>query len=202
MSVVLTHSGGKIRSIRGTTHQYPWSTCPEATKELAAFIDLDLDDAARLKAIDQHRQCTHLMDLARLAAQQAGRDDRRRYHLAVRRIPPFDRDIEAIALVNGRAVLNWIIAEGSVTSPPMFYGLRVEGRANLPTFCREDPELMEVTMMLIRAVKMFAAREKIAALPPHDTPSGGAAALGACFTLQSENIVRAYRASSGKDIPR
>ncbi|MDE2596820.1 MAG: DUF2889 domain-containing protein [Sphingomonadales bacterium] len=70
MRVTLHHDGAAIIAVEGETLRAPWTTCPGAHRVLEdSFLGASLDHAAA-KAVKRHN-CTHLYDLAVLAAAHA-----------------------------------------------------------------------------------------------------------------------------------
>jgi hypothetical protein len=70
MAVTLHHAGGVITSVEAQVHRVPWTTCPGAPAVLVAtFTGVALGDAA--KRGEKKANCTHLHDLAVLAAAHA-----------------------------------------------------------------------------------------------------------------------------------
>lgn len=205
MVVTLKHDGRRVLAVRGRTLDYPWSTCIEAPQKLQSLVGAELS-ATRLPGFDQQSNCTHLVDLARLAMAQALRAGRRRYRVVVHADADNLTTIGTLAR-DGVDVLEWTIREGKVCDPPLYRGHSIDGRAVLPDECLADPELFEAAMMLRRAVKMFSGLQygwTVDADSPLDRPWMS----GACYSYQPNIAVRARRsgcsgsASSAEDMAR
>src|SRR5262245_46970306 len=82
MSVTLSHDGTTIMSAKTVMERAPWTTCPGAPAVLAeTFAGVALADAAA-RGMKQ-ANCTHLHDLALLAAAHAGDGEPTRYDIFV-----------------------------------------------------------------------------------------------------------------------
>lgn len=70
MGVILRHDGETILRVEAEMVRAPWSTCPGAVEQLAAtFAGVGLDEAAARG--EKLLNCTHLHDMAVLAANHA-----------------------------------------------------------------------------------------------------------------------------------
>lgn len=127
--VTLVHDGSRIVEARGEALRYPWSACPGAVEPLHALEGAPLPERCTELArhADPHLNCTHLFDLAGLAAVHArvGRE-RRRYDVTVpdrddewRTSPSVERD--------GEIVLAWETEAGTISAPDEHAGVSLRG---------------------------------------------------------------------------
>lgn len=195
MAVVLKHDGDHVVAIRGWTHGYPWSTCPGANAQLDAFVGARIDGPARPRSVDQQSQCTHLLDLARLAMAHAARGGKFRYWMTIVRTQSAPNEmLDARAERDGQLLLRWSLTDYVVAAPSEMAGHKVDGRAVLPEAITADGELFEAAMMLRRAVKMFRGRDRAHKMPMDIAPADRSWMMGACYTFQPEVAPRAIRA--------
>ncbi len=114
MSVALEHDGERVTAVTPTMYREPWTTCPGAMAQLReTFAGALLAEVTARR--EKTRNCTHLHDLAVLAAAHAGQAVRLDYDIRVsdpvdgRRILELRRD--------GRPLLRWIEQDGVLVEP-------------------------------------------------------------------------------------
>jgi len=74
MAVTLRHDGTRVTGVESVMERVPWTTCPGAPAVLAAtFTGVALTDVAARG--EKKTNCTHLHDLAVLAAAHAADDE-------------------------------------------------------------------------------------------------------------------------------
>lgn len=82
MGVTLRHDGEIIVAVEADMVRAPWSTCPGAVQQLGAtFTGVRLDDMAARG--EKPLNCTHLHDMAVIAAAHVGDTAPTRYEIAV-----------------------------------------------------------------------------------------------------------------------
>jgi len=82
MGVTLLHDGETIVRVEAEMVRAPWSTCPGAVQQLGAtFMGVRLDAAAARG--EKQVNCTHLHDMAVIAAAHAGDTAPTRYEITV-----------------------------------------------------------------------------------------------------------------------
>ena len=115
MGVVLRHDGHTITGVDPFMIRVPWTTCPGAVQQLqATFTGVALSDAVRRG--EKSINCTHLHDMALLAAAHADDTLPTRYQLIVTdavdgvRIAEVERD--------GAPVL-WIVERDKLVEEPV-----------------------------------------------------------------------------------
>ena len=102
MAVTLHHDGDTIRSVEAVMDRWPWHTCPGAEAVVRdTFIGVKLAEAARRG--EKQANCTHLYDLALLAAGHAGDGAPTHYGASV--ADPVDGLVESLLLRDGQEVL-------------------------------------------------------------------------------------------------
>ena len=115
MRVTLRHDDCRVTEVGSETLRAPWNICPAAAVKLATdFTGASLHAAAA--GADKRQNCTHLYDLAVLAAAHAADDMPTRYDVLV--ADPQDAVVHAELRRNGDALLHWVL-EGNVLVEPM-----------------------------------------------------------------------------------
>ncbi|MBI4985113.1 MAG: DUF2889 domain-containing protein [Rhodocyclales bacterium] len=118
----LLHDGQRVVDIAAEAIRYPYATCPETMAQLRELVGQPLVDVALLrKLLVPRRNCTHLTDLALLAAKHAIEAGlQRQYDIAV------DDEKDGITRARvecaGRLVHDWQIADYVITAPAAFAG--------------------------------------------------------------------------------
>jgi hypothetical protein len=115
MVVTLLHDGATITALESQTRRAPFDICGGA-KAFAqrSFIGLPL--AAALPAAQKPENCTHLYDLAVLAAAHALDGEPLTYDILVS--DPLDGVVHSEIRRNGAKVLQWQWREGVMLDPP------------------------------------------------------------------------------------
>ncbi|MGI9293256.1 MAG: hypothetical protein ACR2PS_04670 [Pseudomonadales bacterium] len=120
MSVVLYHDGAFATKLEPQMRRVPWTTCPGAVAELqATFTGIALQEFASRGA--KKTNCTHLHDLAILAAKHAF--DKTVLIIDISISDPVDGRRQASLYANGRILMNWTEAEFSIVAPEDLAGL-------------------------------------------------------------------------------
>ncbi|WP_159982236.1 MULTISPECIES: DUF2889 domain-containing protein [unclassified Novosphingobium] len=119
MLVELRHEAGVVMSVAAFMDRAPWSPCPGAEKVLGdTFTGLPLTQVTARR--DKQANCTHLHDLAVLAASHATDAGPSEYSIAAsdpcgaRRVLEIRRD--------GAVLHHWIEQEGVLTAPGAIAG--------------------------------------------------------------------------------
>ncbi|MHB9880372.1 hypothetical protein ACSMXM_12040 [Pacificimonas sp. ICDLI1SI03] len=180
----LGHDGTTVTTVETAAPRHPWSTCPAAGPFLAnRLTHTPLRDVQSFETPLIH--CTHLYDLAVIAARHALSDRPVLYSAFV--ADPVEGKVFARLRRNGADVLSWWL-DGQVIEPWSRYAghnlrkLKVWG-AGL------DPEAREHAEMLRRAAfiangRGFSPRSALRA-------SDLAGMQGACFTFDAERSAHA-----------
>ncbi|MET0179484.1 MAG: DUF2889 domain-containing protein [Novosphingobium sp.] len=197
MAVVLDHDGVTITGVEAVMERWPWTTCPGATAVAATtFTGVALSEAARRG--DKTANCTHLYDLALLAAA----------HALDERATVFDAYISdradgvsrAKLCRNGEPVLNWTVKSGEIVAPAEIAGTGVlmlrPWIAALAPAEREVARLLQwATIMAGGRSTPMAEQSEAALMPPN------------CYTYQparakvADRVGRVYDFSRDRDQP-
>lgn len=119
MRLHLFHDKTCISRIEGEILRAPWSTCPGAELQLrSSFEGIPLEEAAR--AGERKQNCTHLFDIAVLAAAHAGEVSKTFYDLRVS--DPVDGSRDLTLDRNGKREMHWIERDGTFASPAEIAG--------------------------------------------------------------------------------
>jgi hypothetical protein len=177
--VELSHDGERITGVRTESKRHPWTTCPSAGDHLAARLT-----GAALREVEGREEplthCTHMLDLAILAAAHAGDSEPTLYEMLVD-----DPDVSprsAVLRRNGAEVLRWLIDGTALVAPGMMAGrdLRM-----LKHWIGEiDPALREPARVLRRGA--YIARGRGFDFSQLTTASAVSAVM-ACYTFSAEH---------------
>jgi len=177
----LWHNAGAITRVEAEAIRHPWTACPGAAPFLAGELaGKALADVAALPAPEH---CTHLRDLAILAAAHAGdrADTLLEMRVADRVGDPLVGRTTATLARNGETVLAWQL-EGTVVAGPAELAGR-DLRALSRWQADLTPEQAELSHALRRAVFVSGARK-------YEYPAGqttadmGAGRAAVCFNYQ------------------
>lgn len=182
--VEIEHRDGVIIDVKTQAPRYPWTTCPEAGRLLAdKLCGLDLDAAAALP--DPLSHCTHLYDLALIAAAHATEVRPTTFSAFVgdavdgRRTTELRRD--------GAIVLDWPLEGDVIAGASALAGRNLrQMRDWLPA---EPPEIQEAARILRRTIFIAGGR----GLPLDDLGDATFGRMGACFTFHPERASSARR---------
>jgi hypothetical protein len=121
MAVTLRHENGVIAEVQAEQDRAPWSTCSGAMAQLMeSFSGAALAELPRTRDV-KRINCTHLYDLAVLAAAHAHDPEPLIYDILVSDSAAQRRLIELRR--NGAAVVQWVEEEGRLTKPAEIAGL-------------------------------------------------------------------------------
>jgi hypothetical protein len=120
MRVTIQHDGKVATAIRGEMIRAPWTTCPGAPAQLEqTFTGVPLD--AFVARGEKQANCTHLHDLATMAAAHA--QDRAPLVYDILVGDPVEGRREAELRRNGTALMNWTLEGIEVAAPAEIAGL-------------------------------------------------------------------------------
>jgi hypothetical protein len=189
-AVTVLHDGRAVTGVQGQAVRYPWSSCPLAVGALEALRGLPL--AAHPTAIyryaDPLGQCTHMFEMAGLAAAQAARaTGSRRYDVAVS--DQVDGRSEAELRRDGEPVLRWVLQDRVLVEPQEHRGARPEAFSSkaLAALPHEEAEAL---LILRRAAALAMARGRDLDSFPTAASMGRARA---CFVFSPGEGDRALR---------
>lgn len=181
MRVELTHDGETITAITPNMFRWPWSTCPGALDVLANhFVGMSLSRA--FAAPGRVLNCTHLYDMAVLAARHANDERATRYDVSV--TDPIEGRRELRVWRDGERVCDWSDLDGMLQSPPELAGrtLRELGEP-IGAMAADEAEAARI----LRWGALMASGRQI----DRSRQLGEWTREPVCHTYQPENLARA-----------
>lgn len=172
-ALTMAHDGRRVTDIGGEGLRTPWNTCLKAPNALAALNGLALQDdpATFIRQSNSRMQCTHLYELAALAASHLVRGAASVTYEAAVPYPLGPEPLGATLTQNGEAVLDWhlvrpdapglpveqLVRGDMIVAPAPFAGQRV---SKLLGWAAEnvDAAMFDAIYILRRAVGISAAR--------------------------------------------
>lgn len=183
MAVVLRHDGTRVTAVEPNQARAPWTTCPGAEAELVAtFTDCPLGEVSVRR--ERLRNCTHLHDLAVLAAAHAQDCEPVEYAMFVSDPQDGRRRLEIRR--DGVPVWCWSERDGRFTEPAAIAGetaftLR-DWIATLPSPEREAARLLQTVALISHGRTM-----------PLSEQSDATRMAPICHTFQPEQAAVAKR---------
>ncbi|WP_171905807.1 DUF2889 domain-containing protein [Sphingobium phenoxybenzoativorans] len=194
--VAVDHDGRAVTAVTGDSVRVPWVTCPSAAGQLTALVATPISISAKA-SIDQTRQCTHMLDLARLAIAQAARGGQRDYRVRVQ-YDPVRQGVAARLERDGAPFLDWLVRDGVVVSDGPFHGHDTHGRSVWSDAVMADPDLREAGLVLRRCIFVYRSRDYSAA---RRRASDTANMEGVCYSFQPERASLAFRPPGFRELP-
>lgn len=189
MSVFVRHDGETATHIEPDLRRAPWTTCPGAVQQLQqTFTGVAL--ASFVERGDKQSNCTHLHDLAVLAAGHAFDDAPTIYDILVS--DSVDGLRHAEIRRNGELMLRWTESQFLIVEPKTAAGIRLDKLR--PWIASLEPELQEAARLL-QWGNMLANGRAI----PLDKQSDATKMPPSCYTFQPERAVVAKRVGLIKD---
>jgi hypothetical protein len=193
--VTLVHDGSVVTGISMDARRWPWATCPDAGKNLAELVGMELSErsTAVAEVSDPHWHCTHQFDLAGLCVAHAARGtDRREYEVALD--PEGDR-IRPRLWRDGELVHEWTLAfdvPGLIDPPPPFADAPWRGGFIRWADATLPPLDAEAAIVLRRACDIGRGRGMD--LEAIDAAEELAGIMGGiCYSMQPEVMPVAFR---------
>lgn len=197
--VALRHDGEHVVAVDAEAVRWPWSTCPDAVEPLRALAGMPLSPRC-LAAGDwapPRRNCTHLFDLAGLAAAHAARvagggAPRRQYDVEIPFGAQFGGDHDVRLWRDGELLHTWTLGGRGCVRPAPFS--EVTWRGGFLRWADETfpPEESEPVVVLRRACDIGRGRgmdlDAIDRAEELRDQQGGI-----CYTMQPEVITVALR---------
>lgn len=186
MNLRLHHDGAHVTGVSAETLRAPWSACPGA----GGFLAGELTGAAlaEVAARDPSVHCTHLFDLAVLAAAHAADTAPTRFDLRV--ADRVDERTTATLDVDGVEAMRWYLDGTLIEGPAPFAGRDL--RALSKWKGELAPRDAERALLLRRAVYISGARQYVPP-PMESAANGGALRLGVCFNYQLPQAAQSRR---------
>ncbi|MFA5941607.1 MAG: hypothetical protein WC809_19835 [Sinimarinibacterium sp.] len=123
MTVTLRHAQGVVVAVEPIMHRAPWTTCPGAVEQLKqTFTGIALDGF--IARGEKPANCTHLHDLALLAAAHAADGEPLVYDILVSDPVGGERRVELRR--NGLLQLGWTEQDNRIVEPVALAGLRLD----------------------------------------------------------------------------
>ena len=187
LSLTIDHDGTTITAVTAKAVRIPWTTCPGAMAQFQQIVGAAIDQSSP-GGVDKSRQCTHLFDLARIAISKA--DVPGEHALDVHVAPTHAPSVlVAWALIDGREILRWRVADGHILSPDPFSGHAISGSAAW-LGAVDDEDVRVAALQIKRALLVyFGTRES----EQMRYASELAGMTGVCFSFQPENLKNARR---------
>lgn len=189
MSVVVHHDGEKALRIVPDMRRAPWSTCPGAVDGLVqTFTGVAL--ALFPERGEKKANCTHLYDLALLAASHAADRAQTIYDVLVS--DPVDNQRLAEVRRNDETLLTWIESGFQIVKPDAAAGIRLDKlRSWIETL---EPALQEPARLLQWGNMLANGR-----IIPLEKQSDATRMPPSCYTFQPERAEVAKRIGEIRD---
>jgi len=189
MSVIVRHNGEVATAIEPDMRRAPWSTCPGAIEQLKqTFVGVPLSGFA--KRGEKFSNCTHLHDLAVLAAEHACDPAPTVYDILV--ADPIAGERRAELRENGVPLLAWTEANFKLVAPAEAAGLAFD---KLRTWTDSLTPKQQKAARLLRWGNMIANGRLI----PLEQQSDAGKMPPNCYTFQPERAAVAKRVGQIRD---
>ncbi len=189
MKVTVVHDGVRASEVTGEMPRAPWTTCPGASEQLAkTFEGFDLAEFARRG--EKKANCTHLHDLAVLAAAHAFDAGSSLFDIFVD--DPINGIRHAEIWLNGVRGLSWSESRMTVTAPEEVAGTNLFA---LGDWIASLDETQAELARLLRWANVIANGRQI----PIEQQSDARKMPPNCFSFQPERAVIAKRVGVIRD---
>ena len=184
IGVTIHHDGKVATKVEALMQRAPWTTCPGAVATLEqTFRGVPLEGFAARG--EKRANCTHLHDLAVLAAAHAFDSEPLVYDILVS--DPIEGRRAAQLRRDGRTVLGWVHVGGQIVEPAELAGVSLE--AMRPWIDSQDPTRQEAARLL-RWGTILAHGRTISWERQSDSSR---LPIGNCYTFQPERSRQAKR---------
>lgn len=183
MAVLLRHDGDHVIAVEPVTERMPWDTCPGAADKLVeTFAGLPLAEVNARR--EKKANCTHLHDLAVLAAAHALDPEGVAYEIFAS--DPIDGQRILEIRRDGKTVYRWTEMNGQLIDPPSIAGQTLlslrDWIGTLEGPGQEAARLLQWGALVAHGRTMpIEEQSRAADLPPN------------CYTFQPERAVHAHR---------
>lgn len=186
--VELVATADHITAIHAQAPRHPYSLCPVAAQQVQQLVGAGMSSHAHTMAkfVDPREQCTHVLDLAGLAAAQALRGTgQRRYDISV----PLRREgrTRASLVRNGTPLLAWDLQDLDITGPAPFTGMSLRVGLARWALATLSPDDAEATLVLRRAAAISLGKGAPLDRQLH------AQVTNRCYVQQAERAQKALR---------
>jgi hypothetical protein len=194
MAVTVRHDGQVATAVAPAMDRAPWSSCPGAVAVLEqTFLGIALKGFAARG--NKRANCTHLHDLAVLAAAHAFDTAPTVFDILVS--DPIAGRSEAELRRNGITVLDWSVVRGRIIAPAPLAGLDLDNMRNWIESL--GPEAQEAARLLRWGTMVAQGRT----LPPDwASGTGNMASRSRCFTFQPHKVGEAKHVGTIRDFSR
>jgi hypothetical protein len=190
MSVTIHHDGKVATSIEPVLTRAPWTTCPGAVVQVErTFTGIALNAFAQRG--EKKINCTHLHDLAVLAAAHAHDREPLEYEVLVS--DPVDGQRRAMLRRNGETLFEWTERGFRIVAPPELAGLTLDKMR--PWIDSLEPRLQEAARVLRWGTMIANGRT----IPLEKQSDASRMPTGSCYTFQPERAVDARRVGVIRD---
>ncbi len=191
MAVTLYHDGATAINVEADMRRVPWTTCPGAEQQLTeTFSGVALADFPRRGG--KKANCTHLYDLAQLAASHAGDQAISVYDILVSDTTADGKNIAELRLDNQR-IVNFVEDNFFFAEPEELAGMPLLGNME-PWLSAQSPRVQEAAKLLRWSMVIAHGRSM-----PLEQQSDATKMPPNCFTFQPERAVVAVRVGKTKD---
>jgi hypothetical protein len=190
MAVTIHHDGKTATAIEPIMERAPWTICPGAIVTLrATFTGVALVDFPARG--EKRENCTHLHDLAVLAAAHAADQSPLVYDILVSDPSEGRRRVELRR--NGTAVLGWVDTQHIIVEPAELAGVRVD---KLRSWIESlDAPGREAARLLQWGAILAHGRSR----PLQDQSDPRSIGGDRCYTFQSRRVASAQRVGAIRD---
>jgi len=190
MSVTLIHDGRAVSRVEPVMQRVPWTICPGAAAQLQrTFTGVALADFAARG--EKRENCTHLHDLAILAAAHAFDAEPLVYDILVS--DPIDGRRRAEMRRNGAALLGWSDENNRIVEPAELAGIALDKLRSwiesLPAERREAARLLQWGAIIANGRARSLEKQSDAS----------ALGVGRCYTFQAHRVASAKRIGDIRD---
>ena len=194
MAVTLRHENGGVTAVHAEQDRAPWTTCSGAIAGAErTFGGARLDSLPRGREV-RRTNCTHLYDLAVLAAAHARDAEPLTYDILVS--DPVPHPAEERRLIelrrDGAPVMRWVEEEGRLSEPAEIAGLTLSDMDDW--IAGLDPRGQECARLLRWGARIARGR-----LVPLEQQSDAARMPLVCYTFQPHVAVHARRVGEIRD---
>jgi len=193
MGVTIHHNADVATRIEAVMQRAPWTTCPGAVAMLEkTFTGVSL--AAFPKRGEKQTNCTHLHDLAILAAAHASDQQPLVYDILVS--DPVEGRRYAQVRREGATVLAWVHSRGHIVEPPELAGVPLDQLR--PWIDSLDPLMQEAARMLRWGTILSGGRTN----GWEKQSDSSRLPVGNCYTFQPERMTAARHTGATRDFSR
>lgn len=184
MGVTIHHDGLRATKVEAAMQRAPWTTCPGAVARLEqTFTGVPLEGFATRG--EKRTNCTHLHDLAVLAAAHAADHDSLIYDILVS--DPIEGRRQTELRRDGRRVLGWVEVDGRIIEPEALAGVSFERMR--PWMDSLDGAGQEAARLLRWGTILAHGRT----IPWERQSDSSRLPVGNCYTFQPDRITQAKR---------